>query len=39
MRNAYAATLDEPAADDYAAAFHDAVRRRLARFALELEDT
>ena len=39
MRDAYVRTLDEPEAEQYAATFHEAVRRRLPRFALELEDT
>lgn len=38
MRDAYAATLDEDAADDYAAEFNAAVHRRLPRFALEIDD-
>jgi hypothetical protein len=38
MRDAYAATLDEDAANDYVAEFNSAVRRRLPRFALEIDD-
>jgi uncharacterized protein (DUF2267 family) len=38
MREAYAATLDPDAADDYVAEFNAAVHRRLPRFALEIED-
>ena len=37
LRDHYAASLDERAAEKYAAAFNRAVRRRLPRFALELE--
>lgn len=37
LRDNYAATLDEPTAERYAAAFNRAVRRRLPRLALELE--
>jgi hypothetical protein len=39
MRDGYAATLDSDAAEEYIAAFNDAVHRRLPRFALEIEDT
>jgi hypothetical protein len=38
MRDAYAATLDPDAADDYVAEFNAAVHRRLPRFALEIDD-
>ena len=37
LRDNYAATLDVPTAERYAAAFNRAVRRRLPRLALELE--
>ena len=37
LRDHYAATLDERTAERYAAEFNRAVRRRLPRFALELE--
>ena len=37
VREAYAATLDEVTADDYRAVFNERVRRRLPRFALELD--
>lgn len=36
LRENYAATLDEEAAEEYRAAFNDRVRRRLPRFGLEL---
>jgi hypothetical protein len=36
LRENYAATLDEAAADEYRTAFNDLVRRRLPRFGLEL---
>ena len=39
LRDNYAATLDEPTADAYEAAFNRAVARRLPRFALEIRDT
>jgi hypothetical protein len=39
MRDAYAATLDDDAADEYVAEFNDAVHRRLPRFALEIDET
>jgi hypothetical protein len=39
MRDAYAATLDDEAADDYVAEFNDAVHRRLPRYALEIDET
>jgi hypothetical protein len=38
MRDAYASTLDEDAVADYFAAFNAAVRRRLPRFALEIDE-
>ena len=38
LRDAYAATLDSDSADEYAAEFNGAIRRRLPRFALEIED-
>jgi hypothetical protein len=38
MRDAYAATLDEVAAEDYIKEFNAAVRRRLPRFALEIDE-
>jgi hypothetical protein len=38
MRDAYAATLDEEAAEDYSAEFNAAVHRRLPRFALEIDE-
>jgi hypothetical protein len=38
MRDTYAATLDEEAADDYIVEFNAAVHRRLPRFALEIEE-
>ena len=37
MRDAYAATLDSTAADDYVAEFNAGVLRRLPRFALEID--
>ena len=36
LRENYAATLGEDAADEYRTAFNDLVRRRLPRFGLEL---
>jgi hypothetical protein len=36
-RDAYAATLDEDAAEEYEEVFNARVRKRLPRFALELE--
>jgi hypothetical protein len=39
MRDAFARTLDEDAADEYVAEFNGAVHRRLPRFALEIDDT
>jgi hypothetical protein len=38
LRDNFAATLDEDAADEYAAAFNRAVLKRFRRFALEIED-
>jgi hypothetical protein len=38
MRDSYAATLDADAAEEYVAAFNEAVRRRLPRFALEIDE-
>jgi hypothetical protein len=38
MRDGYARTLDEDAADEYVAEFNGAVHRRLPRFALEIDD-
>ena len=38
LRDNYAGTLDEEAADEYVAAFNFAVVRRFPEFALELED-
>jgi hypothetical protein len=38
MRDAYARTLDEEAADEYVAEFNASVHRRLPRFALEIDD-
>jgi hypothetical protein len=38
LRDNFATTLDEDAADDYAAAFNRAVLKRFRRFALEIED-
>ena len=38
MRDAYAATLDPNAADDYVTEFNAAVHRRLPRFALEIDE-
>ena len=39
LRDYYASSLDEDAAEEYADAFNRAVLRRLPRFALEIEDT
>jgi hypothetical protein len=39
LRDNYARTLDDDAADEYEDAFNRAVLRRLPRFALEIEDT
>jgi hypothetical protein len=38
LRDAYAATLDPDSADAYVAEFNGAIRRRLPRFALEIDD-
>jgi hypothetical protein len=38
MRDAYARTLDDDAADEYVAEFNEAVHRRLPRFALEIDE-
>jgi hypothetical protein len=38
MRDGYAATLDADAAEEYVDAFNDALRRRLPRFALEIDE-
>ena len=38
LRDHYAAALDEDAAEEYEAAFNDAVLKRLPRFALEIEN-
>jgi hypothetical protein len=38
MRDAYAATLDGDAGEEYAADFNAAVHRRLPRFALEIDE-
>ncbi len=38
LRDNFAATLDEDAADEYTAAFNGAVLKRFRRFALEIED-
>jgi hypothetical protein len=38
LRDGYASTLDEAAAEDYEGAFNRAVLKRLPRFALEIED-
>jgi hypothetical protein len=37
LRDTYAQTLDDDAADEYRAAFNARVRKRLPRFGLELE--
>lgn len=39
LRDNYAATLDEEAAEEYEAAFNRAVLKRLPRFALEIENS
>jgi hypothetical protein len=39
LRDNYAASLGEDAADEYEEAFNRAVLKRLPRFALEIEDT
>jgi hypothetical protein len=38
LRDNFASTLDEEAADEYEAAFNRAVLKRFRRFALEIED-
>ncbi len=38
MRDGYAATLDDDAGEEYVGAFNEAVRRRLPRFALEIDE-
>ncbi len=38
IRDAYAANLDDDAAEEYVAEFNAAVHRRLPRFALEIDD-
>ena len=38
LRDNFATTLDEDAADEYERAFNQAVLRRFRRFALEIED-
>jgi hypothetical protein len=38
LRDAYAATLDEDAAEEYELAFNRAVGKRLPRFGLEIEN-
>jgi len=38
LRDNFASTLDEDAADEYEAAFNQGVLRRFRRFALEIED-
>jgi hypothetical protein len=38
LRDHFASTLDEDAADEYQAAFNRAVGKRLSRFALEIEN-
>jgi hypothetical protein len=38
LRDAYAATLDPGAAEDYVSEFNAAVHRRLPRFALEIDE-
>jgi hypothetical protein len=38
MRDAYAATLEGDSAGHYVAEFNEAVRRRLPRFALEIDE-
>jgi hypothetical protein len=38
IRDAYAATLDPDAADEYVAEFNAAVHHRLPRFALEIDE-
>jgi hypothetical protein len=38
LRDGYASTLEDEAAEEYEAAFNRAVLKRLPRFALEIED-
>lgn len=38
LRDSYAATVDDEAADEYVAAFNAAIHRRLPQFALEIDD-
>jgi len=38
LRDTFASTMEEGAAEDYEEAFNRAVRERLPRFALEIED-
>ena len=38
LRDAYASSLDEDSAAEYVAEFNETVRRRLPRFALEIEE-
>jgi hypothetical protein len=38
LRDNFASTIDDDAAEEYADAFNQAVLRRLRRFALEIED-
>ena len=38
LRDHYASSLDEDAAEEYEAGFNDAVLKRLPRFALEIEN-
>jgi hypothetical protein len=38
IRDTFGATLDEPAAEEYEAAFNRSVAKRLPRFALEIEN-
>ena len=38
LRNNFAATLDDDAAEEYVAAFNQGVLKRFRRFALEIED-
>jgi hypothetical protein len=38
LRDGYASTLDEEAAEEYKSAFNRAVLKRVPRFALEIED-
>ena len=38
LRDGFASTLDEPAAEEYELAFNREVAKRLGRFAVEIED-